>query len=210
METDFDLMASSHVIRLQIFQDLFQTTKSVFESKSNRQLNIAELAVLLSRGGRRLPHWLRSELHFKPSQVRPLHQITEQQIYSYYLSLLQKIRANRIVPNTRSNLFATYLTGQVCANSKSLSAFAGISISSAHRWLQRAVECDILDTFKSDHEVYYLQPDLLQLVIVGKVNRESIFHYELLDDLSRLRRRSHNWLQTSKLATKLPTDFHAY
>lgn len=113
------------------------------------------------------------------------------------------------MPATKSKLFAAYLSGNVCATASSLSAFAGISISSSHRWLQRCVEADLLDTFKTDHEIYYLQPDLLQLVIIGVINRDSVFHQQLIEDLRKLRLRSRFWLQTSQLATRFITDFRA-
>lgn len=210
METDFKILATSHLAKLLIFRGAYLGAMERLKLQRLGRVNIAELVVLLARGGRRVPHWIRTLNTGEINSEFPLQDLSEYELHKYFDEVGRMLTVHRVVPGTKNRLFATYLTGQVCATAGSLSAFAGISKSTAHKWLHRCVEFKLLEVFETEHEIYYVQPALMQLVIVGTTEPKHIFRHEFQDDLAELRRRSKSWLQRSKLVQRFEKDLRSY
>lgn len=206
MESNFSFESSRHFYKLVDFRRLYLDARDSYSRRSTK-VNIPELAVLIARGGTRVPYWIRSLIASKSTHERPFQEITKQLIFEHYLWLTTQIRLHRIVPRTKAEKFALYLAGEVCATAESLIEFIGLANSTAHRWLQRAAKAGLLDEFRTDHEVYYLQPKLLQLALVGNVDPDNLFTFDYRDQLAQLRARRHNWLQTSNLVIRFPNDY---
>lgn len=210
METEFSLLATSHIAKLMIFRGSYLGVMEKLKNNRIGRVNVVELVVLLTRGGRRIPAWIRNINTREINEEFPLRDLSEHELHKYFDDVRRNLTLHRVVPDTKNQLFATYLTGQVCATARSLGAFAGISKSTAHKWLYRCVEFKLLDVFATEHEVYYVQPALMQLVLVGTTDPKNLFRYELQDDLAELRRRSSNWLQRSKLVQRFDQDLRTY
>lgn len=210
METDFRILATSHLAKLLFFRGAYLGTLERLKHQRLGRVNIAELVVLITRGGRRVPPWIRN---LKTSEINaefPLQELSEYELHKYFDEICGMLALYRVVPGTKNRLFATYLTGQVCATAGSLTKFAGISKSTAHKWLHRCFEFKLLEVFETEHEIYYLQPALMQLVIVGTTEPRHLFRYEFQEDLAELRRRSKYWLQRSKLVQRFEKDLRTY
>lgn len=210
METDFNVLATSHLAKLMIFRGSYLGAMRRLKYQRRGRVNVAELAVILTRGGRRVPLWIRNLSISGVNQEYPLHQLSEHQLHKYFDHVCRLLTLHRVVPRTKNLIFAAYLTGQVCATADSLCKFAGIARSTAHKWLSRCVEFKLLETFQTEHEVYYVQPALMQLVLVGSTEPKHIFRYEFEDDLAELQGRSSMWLERSKLLQRLEKDLRTY
>lgn len=210
METDFNLLASSHVTKLEIFRGYYLGVMEHLSRERLGKVNSAELAVLLTRGGRRIPTWMRSMSTKEVNLDFPLQELTEQQLHRYFAELQATLLLHRVVPKTKITLFATYLAGHVCANGESLTRFAGIAKSTAHKWLSRCTEFGLLEIFQTEHEIYYVHPALMQLVMVGSTEQKHLYRHEFMLDLAELRRRSRFWLQRSRLVERMEKDLRTY
>lgn len=210
METDFKILTSSHIAQLMTFRGLYLGAMERLKSRRLGRVNIVELVVLLTRGGRRVPLWLRTLDSNEANVEFPLQELNELEVHKYFENLCFQLRIHRVVPRTKHRLFASYLSGQVCATAASLTAFAGISKSTAHKWLYRCVEFKLLNVFETGHEIFYIQPALVQLVIVGTTEPKHVFRYDFDEDLADLRRRSAFWLQRSKLVQRFEKDLRTY
>lgn len=206
METDYSKLAPSQLDRLNVFRFLYLEIRDAWSGRRSSHLNPVELAVVLTRGGRRVPYWLRALRTEVASSKFPLHDLNEALLHKHFHEIEELLSIHRVVPKTKRRLFATYLAGQVCATASSLVDFAGIAHSTAHKWLYRCTEFKLLEVFQTDHEVFYLQPALLQLVLVGTTEKQHLMRFHLEDELAELRRRSRNWLQMSALTKRLDGD----
>lgn len=172
----------------------------------NRRVgNLCEVVILLQRGGRRVPYWLNRSSNFIETAHEILSAIpalTNQVLFESRESLRARMLVDGVVPRTKSRIFATFLATNVCATPESLVEQVGLSVKTARRWLAKAEKAELLHCFSSGHELFYLNLDLLQLLIEGQVS-DGVFRIMRGRELRELRGRK-DWLEQSRIAVKFP------
>ena len=167
--------------------------------------NLCEVEILLHRGGRRVPTWLQRSGGPDSQTVKLLESLPllrNEMLFDLRESVRSRMLADRVVPRTKSRLFSTFISTNVCATPESLSNKVGISIKTARVWLSKASSVGILQSFASSHELFFVNVELMQLIIEGHTSGGT-FLYARLAELEALRRRS-NWLEDSRIAAKFP------
>ena len=209
MQRNFEYQSDSYLATLMDYRARYLAARARFSAKKMGQPNIPELAVLLARGGMRLPQWLKSVNVELENLRQPLQHFDERDLHHHFDRVRRQLLINRVVPKTKIDLLTSYLCGQTCATALSLCSFAGIAKSTAHKWLGRCAVIGLVEIFQTVHEVFYLQPQLIQLVLIGTSDSQSLFRTDFNRDLSQLRARRDAWLQTSKLAHRNPLDMRS-
>ncbi len=167
--------------------------------------NLCEVAILLQRGGRRVPTWLLRDFNSRiltDAGDRSFDQLRNEQLFDLREATRLKLIADKVVPKTKSRLFASFIATTVCATPEGLSHQAGISIKTARVWLKKAGKFEILQAFVSRHEAFYLNFELMQLLAEGHT-AGGVFRHARFVELQELRRRR-DWLEDSRIAAKFP------
>jgi len=184
----------NYMNNLARFRNAYFVAREKYSSRNSRELNLAEFAILHSRGGRRLPLWVRTiELSSSLECV-----ITKHELRDFYDHLVEQIGKYKIVPKTRVEILASYLAGQISAGVTTLADYAGIGTSTARNWLRNCAEHEILEPFHTFHESYFLNVNLIGLVIDGNQKISDYFAANFARDLASLRKRK-DWLNESQL-----------
>ncbi len=210
MDTEFELLASKYLDSIYRFRAKYLGARERLKFLNRGSVNLAEFTVLVTKGGDRVPKWLR-QIDHKDMQLQiPLHEISKGDLLANFQDVRNNLYRHKIVPKTKNRLFATYLSGELCPTAASLSRFAGIARSTAHIWLHRCAQYKLLDEFETEREVYYLNAALIQIALTGSLSKSSLFLQGYLEDLARLKRRKRNWLATSNLVVRFGGDLRRY
>ena len=199
---DYEFVSEFEPARLRLIR-----MKQQFEMALSRKsgANLCEVAILLQRGGRRVPTWLlrnfKSKIHMDEI-LRPLDQLRNEQLFDLREATRLKLIVDKVVPKTKSRLFASFIATTICATPEGLSHHAGISIKTARVWLKKAGQFAILQAFATPHETFYLNFQLMQLLIEGH-SAGGLLHQARFAELEELRRRR-DWLEDSRIAAKFP------
>lgn len=189
---------SNYQRNLMKFRGVYLGTSRIMVNRG--RFNVAEFAMVYTRGGRRVPQWMKTFDTRELNARSGMPDLEISQIEDLFVDLRENIRYFALVPNTKANILAEYLAGTVCATAQSLSDFAGISLSTARSWLSKCSDRNLLCDFRSKHETFYLNANLIELALTGQVNTISFFKTEFQKSLELLFAKR-NWLDESKLAS---------
>jgi hypothetical protein len=198
MPSQISLHIEGYLQHFKRFRAAYFVAREKMLTRGIKDLNLAEFAVLHSRGGRRVPLWLRATAEHSDTPAECV--ITKHDLRDFYDHLFELISKHRIVPKTKIETLATYLVGQVCARVSTLSDFAGIGTSTARNWLRLCAEHQLLEPFRTAHESFFLNMRLIELVIDGRSSESQFFAAQFGSDLEILRRRK-DWMAESPIAS---------
>lgn len=187
-----------HLRALMRFRGTYLRAQEVMANRG--RFNIPEFAMVHTRGGRRVPLWMKNIDAEVINSSSNLPALELSQLQDYYAQILDSIKYFAIVPKTKASILAQYLIGAVCGSAQQLSDFAGVSLSTAHNWLRECSEIKILMDFRSAHEVFYLHPSLIELALTNRITKNGNFKIEFNKSIELLYDRR-NWLEESKLAS---------
>jgi hypothetical protein len=210
MDTEFESLTDKYLDSIYKYRAKYLGARERFRLLNRGDVNVAEFTVLITRGGDRIPIWLRQLNHKEMHLQFPLHEISKGDLLARYQETRSSLYRHKIVPKTKNRLFAAYLSGELCPTAASLSRFAGIARSTAHIWLHRCAQYKLLDEFETEREIYYLNAPLIQIALVGSSSKSSLFLQDYFRDLANLRQRKHSWLATSKLVVRFGGDLRRY
>ncbi len=202
MTAQISVHLDNYLAYLLGFRFAYFTAREKLASQRGKEINLAEFAILHSKGGRRLPLWIRS-IHDEPKRnggtpARSDGLINKYDLRDFYDSLVEQISRYKIVPKTRIETLASYLAGQVSARVSTLADFAGIGTSTARNWLRLCAEHQILEPFHTMHESFFLNVRLIELTIDGNLKSSAYFEANFAKDLAALRKRR-DWIAESPI-----------
>ncbi len=199
-------LADNYCKQLLKFRGVFLGVQNELQSRGRTRLNIAEFVIGYSRGGRRFPLWMiniDASIYGRPFSIDDL---TTHGLRDYYSKMLGLVKNRKLVPNSKAAILAAYLSGKICATAASLSEFAGIGISTAHIWLKRSAEIGILEKFQTYHEIFYLNPRLIELALTGTNEMDERFATGIVQGIAELRKRR-DWLSESSIFSFYGFDY---
>lgn len=172
-------------VQAQILEAIDRHRNREYKSKSSLPLlNIAEVALVTNRTGRRLAPWLASAARKANAATVP---IAELLVLRSRIS--SELIAAKVAPSARISGFSTYLVVHPCPSVASLSAFCQISYQSARIWLQRASSLQLLCRHETANEIFFVNPAVLALLTNIEANR-IIQQFEMLT-------RNSGWIRHS-------------
>lgn len=198
MPSQISLHIEGYLQHFKRFRAAYFAAREKILARGIKDLNLAEFAVLHSRGGRRVPLWLRATAENPDTPAECV--ITKHDLRDFYDYIFEQISQDRIVPKTKIETLSVYLTGQICARVSTLSDFAGIGTSTARNWLRLCAEHQIVEPFHTAHESFFLNMRLIELVIDGRGSASQFFAAQFGRDLAMLRRRK-DWMAESPIAS---------
>ena len=184
----------------------FRRQYALASSRTHRP-NLCELAILVERGGRRVPTWLIRDYSTSKRAIElfeTLEPLTREQVFDCRERIKISLVREKVVPKTRSQVFATFLSIKVCVTPENLSLHAGVSLKTARVWIRKAARASVIQLFESSHEIFGLNLNLMSLAVSGIESNPGFIHERQLE-LRELRLRT-NWLESSRIAAKFP-DF---
>ena len=121
--------------------------------------NMVELALVASRGSKRLVGWLQvPNLALQSAQV----QVVE--LLKLRARFADTLCSRQIVPSTRIDCLATYLAVHPCPSVATLSDFAEIDRQTARKWIKTLAREGLLCLKATPRDLHAINPELLSLL----------------------------------------------
>lgn len=172
-------------VQAQILEAINRHRNREYRSKTLLpSVNIAEVALVTNRTGRRLAPWLASAARNANAATVP---IAELLVLRSRIS--SQLIAAKVAPSARISGLSTYLVVHPCPSVASLSAFCEISDQSARIWLKRASSVQLLCRHETANEIFFVNPAVLALLTNIEANR-------IIQQFDMLTRNS-DWIRRS-------------
>lgn len=117
-------------------------------------VNVVEAMIVLSRGGSRMAPWVRALT--RPDAFEDVEPLANNVVLSLFNATFADIRNYRVIPATRSEVFAVFLATNICSTSHQLADACGISIQTAITWMFKAEEVNLVAKASVAGTNYYI------------------------------------------------------